>query len=243
MPKRLDVSMLVLGLVLLSIGTTIRGSRNVILVVDKVEVHYTNVDFHHNPIQSSNSSSSSSKMTSISSAANVDAAQPREYRLRRNTTITNPATNHTNPKNRTLYLHIGPLKTGTTTIQDIMRHTKIQEAAEADGIALLSTFEQPIEDCFTKLREDQCATKNRPGSCLARTQKMYKTCPTLLRDYFDAQQDASTVFLSHEVLGSTAMKGKYWGMLMSVLGLHFGRHVQSQIDQHFDVIVSVVDRN
>ena len=214
--------MLVLGLVLLSyIGTTIRGSQNVILMVDKVEVHYTNnVDSLIRSSTTPNRSSAvvSNKMPSTSSAAKVDAAQPRKYRLRRNTAITSPATNHTNHTNpkRTLYLHIGPLKTGTTTIQDIMRQTKIQNAAQVDGIALLSTFEQPIEECFTKLREDLCATKTRPGSCMARTNKMYETCETTLRDYFEAQ-DASAVFLSHEILGSTAMKGKYWGMLMSVL--------------------------
>jgi hypothetical protein len=153
-----------------------------------------------------NSSGTSMKSASPTKApvrtAHMQGEEQPQKSLNSNATSTITAIPPTNPTKgkRTLYLHIGPLKTGTTTIQAIMRENKIKNAAKLDGIALrpAETFERKIDSCFTKTKTE------------------YKNCKTILQAYFDSQ-DADTVFLSHELLGNTAMTGNYWSMLMSVL--------------------------
>ena len=108
-------------------------------------------------------------------------------------------------KNRTIYLHIGPLKTGTTSIQASLLPEKIREAATKDGFGLWGpkTMHFKVNSCF-------------------RLQRSFQECKPILSNFFAniAKNNVDKVLISHEMIGasllhvsSTQNRTQLWNMM------------------------------
>jgi len=127
--------------------------------------------------------------------------------------VVGKAVNITNDKvekrRSVIYLHIGPMKTGTTSIQEAMNDKEVVGAAKDDGLTLWRPYtlqhkNLPVFRCFF----------GRKSRCEPKLRHFFDT-KVWAGEHSPSQSDA--VFLSHEMLGTRLMEDEIWNMYDRVL--------------------------